>query len=115
MGYLKDNDSGSIIKKDDGKPKWTLLSGPALEEMIKVMEHGSNKDGREEGDWKKGTLWSRYANSLIRHWVRWWWYKENIDSDSGCHHLAHVACNAMILIHWDLFKSGQDDRQENSL
>jgi hypothetical protein len=59
----------------------------------------------------KSQRWSRCQGILLRH------YEEfvkgaDLDSESGLHHTAHVAWNALILLTCQLFHLGEDDRKE---
>jgi hypothetical protein len=84
------------LKFDDGKPRWELLPFDAVGAVVDVLTFGAKKyapnswraleNGRE-----------RYTGALLRHLVAWN-AGEQIDPESGLHHLAHVACNALFLV-----------------
>ena len=90
----------SIPSKDsktgDGKPRWSLLPYEALEEVLKVMEHGNTKYPVDSWKAKTGDYGTRYKNAAQRHLVAMM-KGEEIDPESGLPHAAHLACNALFL------------------
>lgn len=95
-----------MTKCDQGKAEWDLLDYKALEKAVAVMMSGAQKYGRE--NWK--TLNGpedrrRILNALLRH-AHSYVQGEQYDPESGLDHMAHVICNAMILLY-------EPDGQEN--
>jgi len=105
------SDPAQAMRYNDGKPELhrILQFGSALEKLAKVMELGAVK--YEDGNWLKGGKDDReYLDSLSRHlmsFVNAQTDVEEYDYDSGCHHLAHVAWNALALLR--LNRDDQDD------
>jgi len=97
----------TALKYDDGKPRITLIHPAFLRAMAKVLTFGALK--YDAWNWLKGMEWSRPADSLHRHFLAWQEH-ESIDAESGCHHLAQVAVNAMFLFTYETFGLGTDDR-----
>ena len=62
-----------------------------------------------ERNWEKGMDWSRVFGSLLRHAWKFW-KEEDYDEETGCHHMAMVAWNAMALCSYSLRKIGKDNR-----
>lgn len=94
-------------RPDAGKPRFELIPADALEEVAKVFAYGARK--YSDDGWAAGFMWRRYAGSLLRHayaWLR----GEDRDPSSGLHHLAHCACNCLILIAYAKREIGLDDR-----
>jgi hypothetical protein len=60
--------------------------------MIEVLEYGANKYAPK--NWQKGLDKSEILESLQRH-VAKLFDGENIDQESGLHHIGHIMCNAM--------------------
>lgn len=101
-----------------GKPKYSLLDKEFLEEFTKVMTYGYNKyttkddqgnvlsTGRD--NWRKGLSWSDTIDSLNRHLAEFR-DRELFDSESGLHHMAHIACNAMFLHYYSKHRREFDD------
>lgn len=84
-------------KYDTGKLRWSLLPWGAVEWAVKVLEHGATKYG--DNNWQlveNGA--KRYNDALIRHTAAIQ-KGETLDPESGLPHLAHVAVNALFLLH----------------
>lgn len=88
------------LKYDDGKLNWSLFPWDAAEEILKVLEFGAGKYSPwnwAEGD---GFKFSRLFNSGMRHFIAWFWRKEDKDPETGLSHMAHLGCNVMFLLHY---------------
>ena len=93
-------------KFDGGKPEYGLLPPLALEETVKVLTFGAQKYERD--NWKKvPDSKRRYFDAMERHI---WAYKkgEQMDPESGIHHLAHAMCCLMFLYEHDIMYSLND-------
>lgn len=99
--------SDAALRYDDGKPRFELLPEDSLLELVKVYTAGAVK--YEPRNWEKGMSWSRCFGSLMRHSWKFW-RGETHDEETGLHHMAHVAWNALALVSYDLRKVGTDDR-----
>lgn len=98
------------IKPDKGKTDWSLLPLRCMEEVMKVYTWGANRHDREKNQWRYGTKWSRYWNASMRHLIAFW-RGEDIDPESGLHHLAHAVCSIMML--FEMTELKQHDDREN--
>ena len=96
------------LKKDLNKPRFSLIPQRALDESIKGFEHGASKYGVY--NYSEGMEYTRYFDALQRH-ARAWLKGEDID-ESGIHHIALVACNAMMLLDNILTNKGTDNRNK---
>jgi Domain of unknown function (DUF5664) len=87
-------------KFDGGKLEYGLLPPLALEETVKVLTFGAQKYERD--NWQKvPDSKRRYFDALQRHvWA--WKTGEQIDQESGIHHLAHAMCCLMFLYEHDV-------------
>lgn len=97
----------SDMKHDSGKARFDLLVPGFTEQMAKIMEFGARKYA--PNSWQgvaNGT--DRYTAALHRH-MNAWQQGEDIDKESGCSHLAHVAINAMFLFHLNRQNKSYDD------
>lgn len=65
----------------------------------------------EPGDrnWERGYRWSLSYAALMRHAVQWWG-GEDIDPETGSHHMAAVAFHALALLEFDRTHPEKDDR-----
>ena len=87
-------------KFDGGKLQYGLLPPLALAETVKVLTFGAEK--YEPDNWKfVPDSKRRYFDALQRHL---WAYKagEQMDPESGIHHLAHAMCCLMFLYEHDV-------------
>lgn len=91
-----------------GKLRWSLLDPVAMQELLKVLEHGATKYGRD--NWKKGLPVTSIADSLMRHLMKFL-SGENEDGESGLSHVGHILCNAMFLAHMHVQRVDMDDRK----
>jgi Domain of unknown function (DUF5664) len=93
-------------KFDGGKLEYGLLPPNALEETVKVLTFGAQK--YERNNWihvDDGVR--RYFDALQRH--LWAWKKgEQLDPESGLHHLAHAMCCLMFLYERDVIYNVKD-------
>jgi len=105
-------DLGDMGRKyDDDKLEYGLLPPLALEETVKVLTFGAKKYERD--NWKQvPDSKRRYFDALQRH--IWAWKKgEQMDEESGLHHLAHAMCCLMFLYEHDIMYSINDDEDIN--
>jgi hypothetical protein len=90
-------------KFDGGKLQYGLLPPLALKATVDVLTFGAEK--YEPDNWKKvPDSKRRYFDALQRHvWA--WKEGEQIDPESGRHHLAHALCCLMFLYEHDILYS----------
>lgn len=95
------------LRYDAGKLRYDLLPHDGLEELVRVYTVGAAKYA--DRNWEKGMSWSRCLGSLMRHTWKFW-SGETHDPETGCHHMAMAAWNAIALCVYDKRKVGTDDR-----
>jgi len=87
------------LKFDDVKPRLELVPWEPIEQVALVMTYGALKYTAE--NWKTSDgdpeIEKRFWGALLRH-ISDIKQGEKFDSDTGLHHLAHIACNAFFLI-----------------
>ena len=66
--------------------------------MIKVLEYGSRK--YKSWNWLKGQNWSVPLACAVRHLLKIILDGEEVDDESGLHHVYHFKCNVMFLIQY---------------
>jgi hypothetical protein len=84
-----------MMKYDEGKLRYDLITPEFLEGLAKVMTFGAEK--YEPNSWQNvEDGYNRYYSALMRHLeaIR---MGEVVDADSGLPHIYHVGCNAMFL------------------
>lgn len=91
---------------NEGKPMMSLLPPVALEEVAKVLTYGAKKYSKF--NWMKGLPYMEIIDSCERH-ISAWKKGEDID-ESACLHIAHAACNLLMLIEMIALRPDLDDR-----
>jgi hypothetical protein len=103
------------MKKDNkgkrynsGKLRWDLVPLLPINEIIRVFTVGADK--YEDWNWYRGMKYSVSYASGQRHRSQWW-LGEDIDKESGVHHLAHSIVNDMFNLTYELEeRKNLDDR-----
>jgi hypothetical protein len=103
---VTDPDTGGMKNRKDCE----LFTAPpyGLEEYGKVCSYGS-RDKYAQNNWRYGFVWSLSANALLRHYLAWVG-GEDLDPDSGLHHLAHAAWHSLVLVQFSKDHPEKDDR-----
>jgi len=97
----------TAIKHDADKPRLDLIPPEALMAVGEVFAYGAEKYG--DWNWRKGMAHSRLVSALLRHLMAHQ-MGEDKDPESGYTHLAHMTCNALMLLGSYLSEDGVDDR-----
>lgn len=99
-------------KFDSGKPEYGLIPPHALDEMVKVLTIGAQKYDRENWRYVKDGE-RRYFDAAQRH--MWAWRRgEDLDPESGLHHLAHAMANLFFLYEIDEEYTYESDKSTTS-
>lgn len=96
-------------KFDQGKEKFTMIPQLALREVAKVFTHGADKYG--DFNYSKQCNVLRYIDAMQRH-TNQYLTGEDID-ESGVHHLACAAANALMALDGILNKTITDNRNKS--
>jgi hypothetical protein len=105
---IRAKSDGLVVNKDGGmkydgtkvRPSLLLKSMPdAVAAVIDVLEYGARK--YDADNWKK-VEHSRYIDASLRHYVMRYLAGEQIDPESGKHHLAHAICCLMFMLQMEL-------------
>jgi hypothetical protein len=97
------------LKYDEGKVRMDLLPPHALESIAKVFTFGAQKYASY--NWAKGIPFSKLRASLQRHLTEFD-KCEDVDPESGLHHLWHAGCNIIMLIEMLILHPELDDRPD---
>jgi hypothetical protein len=97
-GKREEYDSGMKRDTQEDKPRYDLISIPALRRLATHYTNGAKKYA--ERNWEKGGPFSRFYASAFRHLIAF--AEGKTDED----HLAALAWNAFCLIHFQ--ETGQD-------
>lgn len=100
---------GKGLRYNAGKLRYDLLPPDGLAELVRVYTKGAEKYAPR--NWERGMAWSKCFASMMRHcWA--FWRGEDYDAETGCHHMAMAAWNAMALCVYSLRQIGEDDRKK---
>lgn len=88
------NKPGAGIKHDEGKSQWNLLPLQYLDGVVRVLMRGAAKYSAH--NWRAGMPWSQTYNATQRH-LNAFMAGENLDPESGQHHLDHALCELIFL------------------
>ena len=102
---------GGAYRANQGKTQWELMPVAALEEVAKVFTYGAKK--YDPDNWRKGFPWRSVFGSGMRHMMAWLG-GEDVDPESGIHHLAHAACNMLFILEYTKTQVGVDDRYKSA-
>jgi hypothetical protein len=105
MGTAQTKTSG--VKFDTGKPQFSLIPVSAITEEALVLAYGAEKYGRD--NWRKGMDWTRLIDAALRH-IYAFSNGEDLDLETGRHHLAHARCELAFLIEYATTHPELDDR-----
>lgn len=112
-GDINSDARGTGARANKGKVSFCLIPWHLLAGTARVFMGGKVK--YKEWNWAKGMPWSDCVDCLARHFIRWWFLREDIDPESGEHHIDHMFCNLFMLRHYVVtFKEG-DDRPDGEL
>jgi dATP/dGTP diphosphohydrolase, N-terminal len=113
VGDINSAAKGSGARANKGKVALSLVPLHLLAGAARVFMAGKYKYAPY--NWAKGMAWSICVDCLLRHLFKWWYLGEDIDEETGEHHLDHMICNLLMLRHYELaFKEG-DDRPDIKL
>lgn len=95
------------IKHDAGKLRYDLIPTFGHQELARVFTIGAKKYG--DNNWRGGFKYGRVVRALISHFEKWR-SGEKYDLEDGQLHLSSVAWCAYILMEFEEFNLGEDDR-----
>lgn len=107
-GHNSRNKSGAV-KNDAMKPRMSLIPQLAKLEVAKVMTYGAEKYA--DYNWMDGFDWTILTDAAERH-ITSFNCGEDVDAESGLHHLAHAACCVMMLYEITQLCPEKDNRWE---
>lgn len=101
------SESNAGTKNDAGKSRISLIPREALWGMGDALGYGEKKYGTN--NFRKGIAYSRLADAAIRHLTQFM-DGEDIDKESGNHHLFHCLASVAMLVYMFYNKKNMDDR-----
>ena len=100
-------DINKALRYNTGKIRLELIPPTALKKVAQVFTAGAEKYG--ERNWEKGLAWKDVTASLKRHLLAFE-MGEDYDKESGIEHLAHLVCNALMLLEYQHLYPEGDNR-----
>jgi hypothetical protein len=107
IGDIGSDAPGSAARSNSGKPNYFLLPLHLLESTVRVFEAGAEKYA--PWNWATGTKLSVPIGCMYRHLAAFH-RGEDLDPETGEHHLAHVICNCLIAMNSQQVYEECDDR-----
>lgn len=104
---VKEEES-QALRYNSGKTRYGLIPDYALNELAKVLTFGAEK--YSDDNWRKGLPFSNCLDSLERH-IKKFRIGQDIDEESGLHHLAHAMANCAFLMEYTIIHPEKDDRK----
>lgn len=89
-----------------------LLPYDALMEVAELYAAGASK--YEDNNWRRGYAWSLSAGAMQRHFSLFW-NGEDVDEETGCHHLTAVVFHALALLVFKNEHESLDDRPRTAM
>jgi len=107
VGDINSTEKGSGARFSKGKVAFSLLPLHLLAGCARVFMCGKVKYA--EWNWTKGMPWSEPFCCTMRHLLKWFFLREDLDKETREHHLDHVLCNVFMMRHYvDHYKEGDD-------
>ncbi len=97
------------VKFDEGKLPWDLFPFDGAELTVQVLAYGAQKYAPHNWCKAGGMEWGRMFSALMRHLIAWHG-GQDIDPESGLHHLGHAGCCLAFLQAYVVRQIGTDDR-----
>lgn len=95
------------VKHDEGKTRVDLVPVWGIEAAARAFAYGAEK--YESWNWLKGFEWLRLYAAVLRHLFAWA-KGEDVDRESGLHHLDHAMADLMMLQAHAVQGLGEDNR-----
>ncbi len=104
---MSDRPEDGGVKHDDSKPRYDLLPPEAMDALADHYRKGAEKYA--DRNWERGMRWGRCFAAIMRHaWA--YWRGEDVDQETGTHHMIAVAWNAIAIFTYSARGVGEDDR-----
>lgn len=108
IGDLSSIEKGSGARRNGGKVEFSALPLHLMAGVARVLMFGKMK--YKAYNWAKGMDYSYTFDCAMRHLIKWFYCREELDPETGEHHLDHAICNLLFLKHYSLTHPGGDDR-----
>jgi len=103
----KKSNFNKFVKFDTDKIRYELLDPLLLQGISEVLTFGAKKYC--DHNWLKCNSVMRYFGAIMRH--LWAWARgEDLDPETGIHHLYHAGCCLMFMVGLTMRNKNSDDR-----
>jgi hypothetical protein len=109
---ISNEEADKSLRFNSSKVEQHTLPSLGVIETCKVSMVGAAKYA--PNNWRKPSNVSEYLNAMFRH-LQKYQYGEDVDKETKCLHLAHIAWNTLALIEKTLTNSVEDDRYKIDL
>lgn len=109
IGDHNSNEKGTGARENTGKAPLQMVPLHLLEEVGRVYYDVTISGKYKPWNWAKGMAWTVPYACILRHLAAWFRGEDN-DPETGYSHMAHVICNALMLLHYRKFYPEGDDR-----
>lgn len=96
------------LKVPEGKVMLHLLPPGPLCDIARVRQWAADTK-YQPWDWTLSRNWTEYYDAMLRHMFAWQ-TGQNLDPESGLHHVAHACCNGLFLLEFFHSTKGVDNR-----
>lgn len=103
---VKEPEENLGLRYNTGKLKFSLIPAHWTRSLAEILTKGANKYAPR--NWETGLVHSEVLDSLHRH-LDAFLGGERYDPETKCHHLGHVAWNALALMTFDISGRGKAD------
>lgn len=100
---------GKGFKERDGKLRMDLIPTVVITGLAEVLTYGAIKYSANSWQHVDDPI-NTYYGACLRHLIKWR-DGEDIDPESGLHHLKHSICNLMFLLYFSIHQN----RKQKSL
>ena len=107
-GDINSQKRGSGARANRGKCALSLVPLHLFAGAARVFMGGKLKYA--SWNWSKGMAWDTCFDCLLRHLFKWWFCREELDEESGEHHLDHAIANLLMLRHYHTAHKNGDNR-----
>jgi hypothetical protein len=95
------------VRYNAGKNAMDLFPPNAMLALGVVYTKGAEK--YSPNNWRKGMRYGICIGAAFRH-IFQWMTGQDMDEETGCHHLAMAAWNCLAIVQWQSEGVGEDDR-----
>ena len=106
----REQEEAAGMRFNTNKTRFDLIPASWSRVLAQILTKGAVKYAPR--NWEKGLSWSETLGSLHRHLDKWV-SGETHDEETKCHHMGHVAWNALALMTMQLRGIGKDDIPES--